>query len=1125
MPLELLYRYPEKAHSTSEEDKLVDIVAIHDLNGDPVKTWTDDESKVLWLRDLLPELISIGRVLSFRYNAEVSFYGTGSADRIQQQAQTLVADLNADRALEKCSRRPIIFLCHGVGGILAKKALLFSSTQLSQHSSHLYSIYTSTYAILFFGTPHCGAEKTYWPLSNTTERHIFKEPDDNYILSILAKDSEPLQMISEGFAPLFSRFRIFFFWEELATKSKGSKKYVVDEWSAAPMLSNTERSGIHADHFRMVQFANDNSSNYKTIVEALMRYSHDAPAIIKSRWKQTERQLENVRSQEALELTGVPSSPDPDAIPPEYQLEKARSFENKHFQIPQVVSSIFTGREEVASKVEKALFDSVTPKLSNQQRRYVVYGIGGSGKTQFCYATSAETAKESFGRIGKIGGLERTQNAGKHWLSHLEQPWLLIINNADDPNMNLEDLFPEGERGHVLITTRNPDFRIHATAGHIEFKGLERQEAVTLLLRAAELPSPADVPTEEASDKITSTLGYLALALIHAGALIRQKICKITNFLDFYNQNRISKSSVQRGNQYQYTVYSTWELALDSLEKRGTVASRDAIQILSIVAFFHFENIRIDIFTRAIKNRSETADEVSQKSASDRILGAIHSRIKPPAVLPDFLRQSLAGVDPFRIRVALNELRSFSLITYDSTEESFSLHPVIHAWAKDRIAPGTQSVWRFMALNTLVESVSLPPKDLEREDEDYRRDLLSHLDLSLAVSPSPLEIIDYNAYFGGLKFPFAFVLRHTWLFVYREQVLRAAKCGYVYTERGRFNDGALLLSRVKDALLKSRGPGDAATMRAMLALAKTYWGLGRLGEAIALQQEVVEACKKAHGPGDSATLSAMDQLGRSYWLNGQYCEALELQTLVVDRMNSTELKGSSAFLEAMDNLGVTLGSWQRYEESARIHQQVLEARKEKLGSTDLDTLTTMSNLAMALLDIGEKEKAKLLLTTVYTERKAKLGKEHPWTLWALCYLSKAHTELGLLKDAENMLVPGIEAARRSLSDDHLGVLMGCGQLARIYARQQRYEQAEELTQSTIKKLAKSRGPGHPDTVYALYKLAELYQLQDKVESAIETLGIAIERAKIRLTLDHPLAKKIEKRLASYQERLWIAKDG
>jgi hypothetical protein len=259
----------------------------------------------------------------------------------------------------------------------------------------------------------------------------------------------------------------------------------------------------------------------------------------------------------------------------------------------------------------------------------------------FCIdATSGGTAKQSFAKIGKTGGMEATQSAGKHWLYNHDEPWLLIINNADDPNLDLQDLFPEGDRGNILFSTRNPNFRVHATVGSTEFKGLKEEEALTLLLRAADVPLPWDSATERSGNQITSALGYLALALVQAGALILQRICEIKNYLEFYDQHRkelsLHPSSREKD---QFTVYATWELSLNSLQLRRTEASMDAAQILSIVAFFHFEHIRVDIFTRALANRLNAADDQRNLSFLTRMWYGIRARLHPRLVLPEFLRQ------------------------------------------------------------------------------------------------------------------------------------------------------------------------------------------------------------------------------------------------------------------------------------------------------------------------------------------------------------------------------------------------------------------------------------------------------------------------------------------------------
>lgn len=711
--------------------------------------------------------------------------------------------------------------------------------------------------------------------------------------------------------------------------------------------------------------------------------------------------------------------------------------------------------------------------------------------------------------------MEATQNAGKHWLSNADEPWLLIINNADDPGLELSELFPEGERGHILVTTRNPSFRIHATVGALEFMGLGKRDALVLLLRASDFPRPWDTNTEDKGNRITHALGCLALALIQAGALILEQICQIDDYLGLFQQFQkqiLNRQSSRDSKKEDQTIYATWEHSISSLELRGTEANLDAIQILSMVGFFHFENIRVDIFTRALKKKFGATGAAHNHSLTRRVLSALISRMQPLPTLPSFLRGQDKEYDPSRIRHALHVLRSFSLISYNSQDDSFSLHPVVHSWARSRLSPGERTLWAQIALNVLAGAVSLPPNDTGEAHEEFRRDIIPHLNYCLRAKP--IQILNYENLFGGFTYPLALVLRSSLLFVFRDQVLTAAKCGYVYAERGYFNDAATLLLQAKDALVQSRGVQNEHTMRVMLGLAGTYWGLGRLEEAVALQKIVVDARSRRLGSEHMDTLTAMDQLGRSFWLNGQYVEALELQTLTVQRMKAALGVNHTETLSAMDNLGVTYGSWQRYNKSRELHLEVLGSRKKLLGPNHLDTLTTMNNLAMALKDLGTLETAKELMLVVYEQRKQKLGREHPWTLWALCNLAKVNTELKLFKEAEDVLIPGIAAAKRSLSENHLGVLMGIGELTRVYARQRRFEEAENLSRHLIESFETSRGIGHPDTIYAMYKLAQLLQAQNQNSKAIELCELAKSRVSLKLTSKHPMAKDIELQLQS-----------
>ncbi|RYN49977.1 hypothetical protein AA0118_g11220 [Alternaria tenuissima] len=291
------------------DDPIVDIVAIHGLNGHPLRTWTTNQTGKCWLmdKDLLPSNLTQARILSFGYNAAVTaFLGKTSSDRIMQHAQTLIAELVADRELEDAVQRPIIFLCHSLGGIIAKRALAYSASRTSKSVQHLHSIFVSTYGILFLGTPHNGSSKA--GLASVGSRMISAfAPSrvldtDSQLADALCQGSEVLQNVTDMFAPLMKNFRIYFFWEQEKTNLGSTLDYIVEENSAAPILDNTERAGLPYGHRDMSKFESRSSPGYRLVIAALFRYSREAPKMVAARWVQATAMLKSKRQNEAAEL-------------------------------------------------------------------------------------------------------------------------------------------------------------------------------------------------------------------------------------------------------------------------------------------------------------------------------------------------------------------------------------------------------------------------------------------------------------------------------------------------------------------------------------------------------------------------------------------------------------------------------------------------------------------------------------------------------------------------------------------------------------------------------------------------------------------------------------------------------
>lgn len=62
---------------------------------------------------------------------------------------------------------------------------------------------------------------------------------------------------------------------------------------------------------------------------------------------------------------------------------------NQYFDIRQAVSDFYTGRESLLEELRATMVPP--PGILRGQRRFIIYGLGGSGKTQFCCKFAADT--------------------------------------------------------------------------------------------------------------------------------------------------------------------------------------------------------------------------------------------------------------------------------------------------------------------------------------------------------------------------------------------------------------------------------------------------------------------------------------------------------------------------------------------------------------------------------------------------------------------------------------------------------------------------------------------------------------------------------------------------------------
>ncbi|KAI9858055.1 MAG: hypothetical protein M1813_007867 [Trichoglossum hirsutum] len=133
------------------EELLVDVVVVHGLNGHAQKSFTHPKTGVYWPRDLLPEQVPAARVLTYGYNAGMRNISDGQ--NVLDIATQLVVSLKDYRREKAEMHRDIVFVCHSLGGIIVKKAIL-----LHQSTDAGKAIRNSVAGIMFMGTPHCGSD-------------------------------------------------------------------------------------------------------------------------------------------------------------------------------------------------------------------------------------------------------------------------------------------------------------------------------------------------------------------------------------------------------------------------------------------------------------------------------------------------------------------------------------------------------------------------------------------------------------------------------------------------------------------------------------------------------------------------------------------------------------------------------------------------------------------------------------------------------------------------------------------------------------------------------------------------------------------------------------------------------
>jgi hypothetical protein len=431
--------------------------------------------------------------------------------------------------------------------------------------------------------------------------------------------------------------------------------------------------------------------------------------------------------------------------------------------------------------------------------------------------------------------LDGSPESALHWVGSLKENFVMVFDNADVLSPpELEAYFPPGQRGNILITSRNSTMQcLVSPENSLEVTEMEESEAVLLLLRASCLNSSSMDLKAEAS-KIVKELFCLPLAIDQAGAFIASGATNIGDYLDKYLHHRetlLSHSEFTGASKYNKSVYGTWELSYKEIQSRAgsddfhkARAADSALFLLALFPFLHHESISEEIFSYAATQK--------KKTISHPDLPLAHSIL-------DYKLLSLnkdGTWDNFIFKEGVRVLLSFCLIKKTSSDNVHSMHPLVHAWGIDRMTVNERQKWSLMAFATLSDSL----KNNESQSYGFRRSLVTHVRKSIQYT---------NTYFDDTY----------------------EKFGWLLNEQGYSSEAEKMGIQVLDTRKKILGEEHPNTTLIMGNLACTYSHLGKYTEAEKLEIQVLDARKKILGEEHPDTMLAMGNLASTYviWENIQ----------------------------------------------------------------------------------------------------------------------------------------------------------------------------------------------------------------------------------------------------------------
>ena len=707
-----------------------------------------------------------------------------------------------------------------------------------------------------------------------------------------------------------------------------------------------------------------------------------------------------------------------------------------------------------------------------------------------------DSIQHSFEQIATALLIDSSLYNVKRLLTNTSHPWLLIFDNADNPELSLSPYFPAGDRGHIIITSRNPDCQQYKTYGCHEVGSMSPEDSRSLLCRIVydEEPITKDLDTDV--EHVAQALGRLPLALTQAGTYIREMSCTLLNYVELcqsHQKDLLNYIPKHIGTDYRYTVHTAWQLSLDTITSMGHRTSEHALELLALLCFYHHAQIPTALLTEGWVSK---LDDIESSEA-----------------LPN---DSLKSQQMLWESVKL--LMSFSLVTKDS-DKLLSVHCLIQAWYREKMPRVRQQIVGRRALSILAGSLE---KNIGETNNTYQRSLRPHIYACTAFSDGDSEFLDPETVWecraiiptlsecGSNQKAIGLIEKalsfkrinlgedHDDTVAMKHELARA------FAAAGRSAEAIQLTEEIMAFKKERYGDKHWLTLVSMHDLANRYETAGRGDEALRLREELLSFWKDDCGENHQHTVAASYDLAKLYAKSGQTSDALQLTMQALSLQKSSPNTNPAYLLHSETHLVDRYRELGRHGEALRLTMDLCEREKHQLGETHPYTMYTMRLLAKQQLKAGLTTTASQLYERVVALEKESLGTDHPDRLRSITELANMYDQSGRSSEAiqvanEAVQIYSTDMDRYRLQDVRITLNAQGNRLVRMQMLSEAVHQFEQI----VACLRRSKETTEEETLRAMFTLANTYGMANRQADALEMMIQVVAGQKAELGSVHP----------------------